>query len=178
MTLTAPTTAQRFLRDATHVDHERVDALYSRFDLADRASYAAFVQAQARALFALEAALIAFPALPAWRARSPLIAQDLADLGLPLPHPAPVGPLHDDAAACGTLYVLEGSRLGGSILAKRVGTDFPAAFITASHQPAEWRALLGAIAQAADRGGAIWRTSAIGGAKSAFDVYADAAIMR
>jgi len=172
--LTAPTTAQRFLRDATGADHERVDALYSRFDLADRASYAAFLQTQARALFALEAALTGFPGLPAWRARSPLIAQDLADMDLPLPDPAPIAALPDDAAAHGTLYVLEGSRLGGSILAKHVGADLPTAFIAASHQPGEWRALLGTIADAAELGGETWRASAIGGAKAAFDVYARA----
>ena len=43
-------TAVAALRAATAPDHDRVDAAYGAFDLADRTRYAVFLRAHARAL--------------------------------------------------------------------------------------------------------------------------------
>ena len=80
-------TAVAALRAATAPDHDRVDAAYGAFDLADRIRYAVFLRAHARALPAAEAALAARPGLPDFRRRAPLLADDLAALGEPAPAP-------------------------------------------------------------------------------------------
>ena len=139
------------LRDGTREAHERVDAAFAAFDLAERADYAAFLQAHAEVLLPLEDALDAAGAervTPDWQARKrgPLIAEDLAflrdasrDAG---PFDSPAWRLDTLEAAAGALYVLEGSRLGGKFLARQLPTDFPHAYL-ASDQPAEkWRNLL------------------------------------
>jgi heme oxygenase len=112
------------LRAATREAHERVDAGFARFDLSRPDHYGAFLQAHARALLPLEAGLEAAGAedlLPDWpeRARSDALEADLEDLGLP---PSPSGAVRlvaGDPALWGVLYALEGSRLGGRVLARR-----------------------------------------------------------
>jgi len=41
--------------------------------------------------------------------------------------------------------VLEGSRLGGAVLARRVPAELPRAFLGATHPPGAWRELLARI---------------------------------
>lgn len=108
------------LREATGSDHDAVDAAFGGFDLKTRAGYAAFLIAHARALPAVEEALAAIPAFPAPRPRTDLLAVDLAALGEPMPDPLPFALTDHGAAAWGTLYVIEGSRLGGIMLARSV----------------------------------------------------------
>lgn len=56
----------------------------------------------------------------ATRARSAVVAQDLADLGVSLPAPAPLAlDALDDGQALGWLFVAEGSTLGAAMLLKR-----------------------------------------------------------
>ncbi|WP_296323548.1 biliverdin-producing heme oxygenase [Reyranella sp.] len=59
--------------------------------------------------------------LPDWpaRRRSRALERDLDVLGIPVPAPVPVTVTSDKARLFGRLYVLEGSRLGGRLLAKR-----------------------------------------------------------
>jgi heme oxygenase len=133
------------LRQATRAEHERVDALFSQFDLSSRAGYGRFLKAQAAAFLPVEAALDRGPgdaAVPDWpqRRRGDLIRADLADLGIdatPLPPPA----IGDGFAALGTIYVLEGSRLGGSLLRRSVPAGLPARFLSAA-SPEAWRTLI------------------------------------
>lgn len=92
--------------------------------LGERARYAAVLQVFARFLPAWEAAMLA--ALPGdrhgWfraRSRLPFLARDLRALGLAAPvPPARVGPLAGEAAAWGSLYVIEGSALGGQVITR------------------------------------------------------------
>src|ERR1700712_3441546 len=105
------------LRHATATDHEIVDAAFGRFDLASPASYAEFLTAHARVLGPLESAVAGL--WPLWQPRFPFLTADLHDLK----HEIPAGnavPSFSDAEKWGVLYVLEGSRLGGGILAGRV----------------------------------------------------------
>jgi heme oxygenase len=121
------------LREATRSAHaaiEHVPAL-SRLMAGDltRADYGATLSRLYRFHAGLEPALAAaladLPELAAFTApeRSRAIAADLAELGLGLPPPAapealPV--MTDAPAALGCLYVVEGSALGGRVIARRL----------------------------------------------------------
>jgi len=160
------------LRAATAADHDRVDALFAGRDLADRDDYRRFLVAHARALPAAEAALATWENLPDWRPRTPLLAADLADLDAPRPDPLPFTPPAGTAAGWGTLYVVEGSRLGGVMLARRIGADLPGRYLGAAHRPGEWRALLTGLEAAAD--GPAWLEAAATAARATFALYARA----
>jgi heme oxygenase len=151
--------AHRALRDATAQAHEAVDAVFSRFDLTDATDYAAFLGAHAEAFLPIEAALDAAGAadlIEDWpeRKRGDLILQDLTQLRHPgegrdpesqaKPFPA-LGPglrRDDEGWICGTLYVLEGSRLGGKLLARRLAPGLPANYLNANQPSGNWRLLL------------------------------------
>ena len=162
------------LRAASGPAHDRVDAAYGAFRLDDRDDYAAFLTAHARALPAVEAALAAHPDLPPWRERTSAIVADLADLGQAMPSPLPF-PLVDDAAAWGALYVTEGSRLGGTMLARSVAAGWPCRYLGARHLPGEWRRLLAAIETRARDASPEWRDAARAGARACFALYERAA---
>ena len=119
------TPVRAHLRSATVSCHDRVDAAFSVFDLAGAYGYAAFLAAQAAALIPVEQAIEEAgieAVLPDWKQRTRRLAlcRDLARLGQsPAPSVifvAPDGP----AAMLGMAYVLEGSRLGGAVLLRRV----------------------------------------------------------
>ncbi|WP_461625772.1 biliverdin-producing heme oxygenase [Bradyrhizobium sp. 25ACV] len=112
------------LRDATAAAHRELDAQLSSFDLTVLAGYRRFLQASAGALLPLEAALVAagvariFPDWPE-RSRSAAIAADLGRLGSAAQSTVSVPPL-TPSGVLGTMYVLEGSRLGAKFLLKEV----------------------------------------------------------
>lgn len=164
------------LRAATAADHEGVDAAFAGFDLADPRAYAAFLTAHARVLPGIEAALAGDPALPAFRPRAALLIGDLAHLGLAPPDAIDPAVPGASAGRFGMLYVIEGSRLGGGLLARRIAAGLPQAYLSAVHLPGEWRAFTHALDAAAahDRR---WIDAAIAGAKRAFTLYARAAGM-
>ncbi|MFC0283281.1 biliverdin-producing heme oxygenase [Camelimonas abortus] len=130
MTLLAgrPQSLRHLLRAATAADHARVDAGAARHDLSTRDGYRAFLLWQARVLPGFEALFdAAAGAPPDWpeRRRAPALRADLAALGAAMPAPAPVPALEGPAARLGALYVLEGSRLGGLMLARTVRSAWP-----------------------------------------------------
>ena len=112
------------LRDATSAAHRELDAQLSSFDLTTFSGYRRFLQASAGALLPLEAALVEagvaklFPDWPE-RARSAAIAADLERLGKDARATVSVPPL-TPSGMMGTMYVLEGSRLGAKFLLKAV----------------------------------------------------------
>ncbi len=139
-------TARSLLRTATASAHDRVDHAFGAFDLSNRDDYRAFLIAQAGPLLSAEAAIDAFDPvalLPDWpeRRRAPLIRADLADFNAPAPQPEPFH-VQSDAAALGVIYVLEGSRLGGTLLARNVPMDLPARFIRCAPAPKRWQGLI------------------------------------
>lgn len=162
------------LRARTAAAHDRVDTAFSDYDLADRAHYGAFLTAHARALPAAEAFIARHPALPRSRPRTTLLAEDLAALDLALP--APLASLEGDCApyAWGVQYVVEGSRIGGSLLARRVAPGLPVAYLGARHEPGEWRAFGHALDAEAARYDSDWIDAAASGAAACFDLYARA----
>lgn len=158
------------LREATMANHQRVDDLFSRFSFDNAGSYAAFLKAHARALAPLEA--LARPASP----RLPLLAQDLAALGQALPDPLRMEGSAHESFRWGALYTLEGSRLGGAMLARRVAPGLPRAYLSAVHGHGGWLAFQQSLEAASENGDEDWIEGAIRGAEAAFALFAAAAV--
>jgi heme oxygenase len=122
------------LRAQTSDCHAEVDEIFGRFDLADPPAYGAFLSAHARAVPAVEMALEQAgieALLPDWadRCRRQLLNDDLTALGI-LPPPLLPQPSFSTAAELwGAAYVLEGSKLGGAMLAKSVPADLPSGYL-------------------------------------------------
>jgi heme oxygenase (biliverdin-IX-beta and delta-forming) len=139
--------ARLALKVATQAEHDRVDALFSRLDLANGGDYRLFLTAQAAAHLPIEAALDAAGAervLADWpnRKRGDLLRADLTALAADLPPPLDPPALASDAAILGAIYVLEGSRLGGAVLKRQVPADAPRAFLNPGQAQGRWRKLL------------------------------------
>lgn len=159
-------TTHRRLREATRIDHEAVDSAFARFDLSDRASYAAFLRAHAGAIGAVE------PAIAPERPRLPLLAADLAALDEALPPPLPFTPPDAEAegARWGVRYTLEGSRLGGAMLARTVAPGLPIAYLSARHAQGEWRRFTDALDRAIGREDEL--AAAVAAARVVFGLFA------
>jgi heme oxygenase len=162
------------LRVQTAAAHDAVDAAFGAFRLDSADGYRGFLLAHARARPAVEAALTGTPDIPAWRPRVALLAEDVADLGAPMPTPLPFT-LPTPAHAWGALYVAEGSRLGGAMLAREVGPGLPRRYLSDAFVPGEWRSLRAAIDVQAERGGTEWIAQAVAGAEACFALYRKAA---
>lgn len=116
------------LRDGTRSAHERLDRLASEFDLSSPSDYSAFLVWHARLVPTLEQQLTHRGLLrifPKWveHRRAAHLLEDLATLGVASPHAEPYQVGTSDAALIGVAYVLEGSRLGGSILSRTVAPE-------------------------------------------------------
>jgi len=142
--------ARAYLRAITRDAHDRVDAGFSKFDLSTVEGYADFLVAQAAAFLPVEAALDRAGAeelLPDWpqRRRGDALKSDLERLGRDVPEPMTPPDFSDAASVWGGLYVLEGSRLGGAILHKAVGADFPTSFLDPPQEKGLWRQFVAAV---------------------------------
>lgn len=140
--------ARAALRAATAADHDRVDTIFSRYDLSSGSDYGAFLCAQASALLPIEEALDeagAEQVVPDWpvRRRANLLKADLDALHIPLPEPLPARPIIiGKASILGAVYVLEGSRLGGAVLKRGLAEGAPKRFLDARQDAGSWRKLL------------------------------------
>ena len=173
------------LRDATAAEHARLDARLGAFDLRTVGGYRKFLEINAAALLPLERALVRAgvrDVLPDWdhRARSKSILCDLARLG-GTPRSLDVPELPDRSAVLGTLYVLEGSRLGAAYLLREVRQCSDAvvsgntAFLSHGAGRPLWPSFLAALerhaSELADDG------DIVGPARSAFSLFAEAAVL-
>jgi heme oxygenase len=112
------------LRAATRGRHDRLDRLMDLRRLGERPRYIRVLQAFDAFLPAWEdAVLAALP--PPWhgwlqqRSRRPFLSRDLQALATsPSPCPVAFAPLAGAAAAWGSLYVIEGSALGGQVITR------------------------------------------------------------
>jgi heme oxygenase len=143
--------AHQHLRAATRAAHERVDAQFAGFDLSDARQYGNFLLAHAAAFLPGEQAIAdaggdAIPAFAENR-RSDALRRDLADLGLKPPVTSGFGPLRSWAEMLGSAYVLEGSRLGGTVLGRQVGAALPSRFLGARPPAGHWRAFIAYLNQ-------------------------------
>jgi heme oxygenase len=117
---TIPSSLRVKLRISTASAHARLDGLAAAFPLSTRDGYADFLAAHAAALIPIEQALAEADVnalLPDWpsRCRSGAVMRDLDILRAELRAIA-VPPICGEAAIFGTLYVLEGSRLGARVI--------------------------------------------------------------
>lgn len=112
------------LRAATRSRHDRIDRLVDLGRLHERARYGRVLQALEAFLGPWEARVLAtLPQLwHGWlrqRSRRPFLQQDLRALDLaPLPPALAMPQLATPAAAWGSVYVQEGSALGGRVIAR------------------------------------------------------------
>lgn len=112
------------LRNATAPAHARLDALFGQSDLQTLSGYRGFLEAHAIAVLPLEADLVRsgveqlFVDWPS-RSRSRALSADLISLGGRIRALATL-PRLDVEGVLGTMYVLEGSRLGARFLLRRV----------------------------------------------------------
>ncbi len=122
-------TASRLLRDATAQQHLAVEQLPTmRALLRDSLSVHDYVQVLRRHHAVLagweqrEAAWLHASGDAHWRyqPRSPLLEQDLAALRAMPPAPTPAPPAHAAGSRWGMLYVVEGARLGGRVIARQL----------------------------------------------------------
>jgi heme oxygenase (biliverdin-IX-beta and delta-forming) len=172
------------LRDATAEDHARLDATLGAFDLGTIPGYRRFLEINAAALLPLERSLEQAgvrAVLPDWddRARAAAILADLTRLGgkaCPLDTPE----LADRSAMLGTLYVLEGSRLGAAYLLRTAkacsdpkisGTT---AFLGHGAGRQFWPLYLAALEAHADE---LAEDEVVRSARAAFDLFAHAATL-
>ncbi|WP_144983841.1 biliverdin-producing heme oxygenase [Halomonas sp. C22] len=152
----AATTLAQWLKNTTRTAHQRVDhhPVLSPL-LRPRLSLEVYGQALTRlypAISGLEQTLAAALGEWSWRyplvTRAALLEQDLQALGQPLTARWRFPEPHNEAEMVGMLYVLEGSRLGGEVIARcvnqQLGSSVPCRFF-------------GATPLAADTWAALWR---------------------
>ncbi|MCW0393336.1 biliverdin-producing heme oxygenase [Xanthomonas sacchari] len=149
-----PLTAARLLREATAQQHQAVEDLPAMRALMDPAlSLSAYVQVLRRHHAVLagweqrEAAWLRDCGDAHWQyqPRTPLLAQDLHALRAAPPAPQPPPPAAEAGTRWGMLYVVEGSRLGGRVIARHLRQTLPGAAPALSYfelghaDPAAWR---------------------------------------
>jgi heme oxygenase len=171
------------LREATAAAHHDLDAEFATFDLTSRNDYRRFLEANAAALLPLEAALERagvsrlFSDWPE-RSRRDAIATDLARLGGAIRPMDDIAPLGRDGVL-GTMYVLEGSRLGAKYLLRMIARSADPliadsrAYLGHGAGSPLWRSFLANLERAVVSGHG--EAEAIAGARQAFAMFAEAA---
>ncbi|EJT04627.1 biliverdin-producing heme oxygenase [Rhizobium sp. CCGE 510] len=160
------------LRAQTADCHAEVDKLFGTFDLSNRQQYRTFLQAHARVIPASEDALedagIA-RLLPDWpeRRRTQGLLADIREFGDSLPPSLPPPALHSEAALWGALYVLEGSKLGGAVLAKTVADHLPSSYLSLQGPKGAMRSFMDRL----DASDLDDPAAAISAARSIFDLF-------
>lgn len=183
-TALAPPPLARLLREATAPAHAAVEALPHMNALAQgQLAPAQYAQVLQRHLAIVEpwerahAPWLASLAAHGWtyRRRGPALRHDLQQLGIDAPLAAEPMSVSARAQAWGQLYVIEGSLLGGRVIARAFRAAQPALaealayFDLGSDDPGAWRrfqACLEAALPAADQ-----RRAAVAGAQQMFDRF-------
>ena len=104
-------TLRRILKRETRESHDRLDAAMGDWPVDSREGYATFLLTQYRARAPIEGWIArALPNTQAPPAQAPLIARDLAELGLALPHSTAFA-LPQGAEPIGLVWALAGAAL-------------------------------------------------------------------
>jgi heme oxygenase len=160
------------LRAATADDHRRTEESFAAFLAGLPDSYGDFLQAHARAFPAIGRALSAGLDWPAWRARWHDLESDLAAFDRDPPPVLTVTAAAGRAEALGMAYVLEGSRLGSSLLHRSIPAGLPVAYLRGGNDRAPWKLLLTQLETVKDE------AAAIAGARAAFRAFREAAALQ
>ncbi|WP_240624555.1 biliverdin-producing heme oxygenase [Aurantiacibacter odishensis] len=165
------------LRHATRDEHDATEAAFACFDLSTRDGYRDFLLAHAGALAALEPSL-RNGGWSGWTSRRHLLQTDLRDLGILLLPDLVEGAvsLPSDAHLWGAQYVLEGSRLGGAVLARNVPAGCPVRYLdtSASDQVSAtrpWQEFCCSLEEIAKHQGGSWKDDVEQGARTAFALF-------
>ncbi len=133
------------LRDATSAIHEQIHrlAVFEMLEMGEltRPTYTALLLRFFGFFRPMEQKLwkawpLLEPSPPIWSPRSPLLLKDLEALGVSVseseraPVAANLPDVDSAAAALGCLYVLEGSTLGGRVLARQLDALFPPGWVS------------------------------------------------
>jgi heme oxygenase (biliverdin-IX-beta and delta-forming) len=166
-----PGELQRALKAATRADHVSLDALILRLNLKSQKDYCMFLQMHQAALQSLQSD---------WRGEeqkdfSALLkcaSDDLSGLGSNV---APLNAISHSVLLggqrLGLAYVVYGSRLGASILRRRVPAAFPSTYLDFSPS-LSWPQFLLELDRAHDEGDRALTYEAIRGARFTFNVFA------
>jgi heme oxygenase len=173
--------ARLTLRSATRPDHDAVDAAFSRYDLSTLAGYGQFLTAQARVFGAVEASVEAGGVrllIKDWplRCRADRLSTDLEQLGIRPGPSVPVPSFSDAAGILGAVYVLEGSRLGGTLLSRALPAGAPARFLSSEDNGPPWLALVELINRRLTSAPEL--DTAVAAARSVFQAFLAAAQVR
>lgn len=170
-----PTSLRQTLRAATSEAHASLDHDIGS-TLAHRSGYVAFLRGSHAAVAGIEDVLARFGVLsPA--ARATLIEADLASLGEAVPtNVTPAWRPTTLAEAFGSAYVVEGSALGGVVLAEKVeralGADATRYLrLRGAETALAWRTFLSRLEAWGDGATANERAMAATGARATFGVY-------
>ncbi|KFA06361.1 heme oxygenase [Xanthomonas vasicola pv. musacearum NCPPB 2005] len=179
--LAVPPSAALALRHATQDAHRLVEAVPLMQALGqgqiDSAAYAQILRRHHGLLAGFEAQLSDWLTTLVgngwhYRRRVPALREDLRALGQQPDLPVALPSVADDAARWGMLYVIEGSQLGGRMIARSVRKLQPALagalryFELADDDPAGWRRFQAALERRLDTPSA--RDAAIDGAQAMF----------
>lgn len=166
------------LRAATRKQHAALDATIGPSIARSTASYARFLRASFGPASAVEQA-VERALGPDFRAiRGAALRADLEALGDVPPEGAPPLHLAGEAEAIGAAYVLEGSALGGMVLAAKVrdalGDEVPSRYLQlrGREAAARWRWFLEQVRGLDGRWSEAMIAAACRGAVRAFDLYA------
>ncbi|MXP08841.1 biliverdin-producing heme oxygenase [Pseudoblastomonas halimionae] len=136
---------RKILRSETRDAHDRLDTAVTSLDLADPDSYRDFLTFQYAARLPVEQWLASQAEAPTLPPTTPLIAQDLAALGAPLPLTRMFGRSLDNGAI-GVAWALAGSHLGNRAILHGLKNDSafagPTAFLADERMRDAWRDLL------------------------------------
>lgn len=114
-----------FLRDSTAQLHQKLDAAFEKAGFLNAEHYRSFLTVHAMVVLPAEKWLEDFDLKdlpPDWpeRSSSSRIIADLGNLGVAVPTAPELELRRTPAAASGVLYVLEGSRLGGALIGRKL----------------------------------------------------------
>ena len=168
------------LRQATREHHDRVDRLIDLPRMRDRGHHARVLQALDAFLAGWEPAAAAAlgPKWQEWlraRSRRAFLRLDLDALGVTPTPPARIAPFGGRCAAWGSVYVMEGSALGGQFISRsmaRAGLEEGAAYFHGWGEATGgmWREVRGLLATELDTAERV--AQACQGARQTFDTLA------
>lgn len=169
-------TLRKALRAGTSEYHNVVDDLFGRFDMSDRRQYAAFLAGHARVIPVAEQALEQggiYRIVPDWaeRRRADMLRADMTALGCAMPPPIALAAFSSDDELWGAAYVLEGSKLGGAVLSKRVPADYPSKYLAYQGPKGAMKAFMDQL----DAAASVDLERAIAAARSIFAAFRAAA---
>lgn len=164
------------LREATREAHEALDSRLS-FSTLTRERYRTFLRASYSVLGALEPRIMCWVGVPSdGLNRVSALRRDLAAFETDSLPTMPIPPIASLAEAMGAAYVVEGSALGGMVIARSLPVEFPRRYLTLRGERTgeAWREIIAKIETWAFGASASARTNACDAARATFEAYTHA----